>query len=99
MYVAPLPQGQVVDLKTGEWTPTYQQYMATLTQNMQVSISDDGFVIPSLSQSDMAIVQQNMPVGTLVFNTSEINGGSAGAPNGQLYVKLADGIFHKVMNL
>lgn len=98
MYVAPLPQAQVVD-SAGQWTPTYQQYMNTWTQNMQTDLSNDGFVIPSLTQSQMGIVQGNMPVGTLVFNTSEINGGSPSAPNGQLYVKLADGIFHKVVNL
>lgn len=98
MYVPTLPQGPVLDPSTGYWTSEYQQFWQVLLQNMQQCLSNEGFVIPSQDQSQLAIIEQNAIIGTLIFNTSEVNGGGMDEPNGQLYVKLADGIFHKVVN-
>mgnify|MGYP000877124195 CR=1 FL=1 len=98
MYVPTLPQGPVIDPETGYWTTEYKNFWDVLLQNMQQALSNEGFLIPSQPQSQLAILQLNAIIGTLIFDTSEVNGGSMGSPNGQLYVKLADGIFHKIVN-
>lgn len=73
-------------------------FLIQLTQNMQQSLSNEGFLIPSMSSSDMAIIQTNALPGTLIFVTDVVNGGASDAPNGQLFVRLNDGIFHPVTN-
>jgi hypothetical protein len=98
MYVPTLPQGPVIDAETGYWTPEYQQFFEQMVSLMQQSLSNEGFVIPAQSQSNVAIIEAGAIIGTLIFNSSTINGGSSDAPNGQLQVKLADGTFHNVVN-
>ncbi len=59
-----------------------QRYFALLVQQMQIALSDDGFTIPNLTQTEVnEIVDPGfdpvMPRGTLWFNVDE-------APNGKL---------------
>lgn len=98
MFVPTLPQSPVLDKETGYWTAEYQLFWQTLVQNMQQSVSNEGFIIPSQVQGDVNVIEPTALNGTLLFNASEINGGSSDQPNGQLYVKLADGTFHAVTN-
>jgi hypothetical protein len=100
MKINLLPLGNPIDPKTGEWTDVFANFFEQQQVLMQNDLSDNGFVIPSHTNKDMAILQGNpqIPVGTLIFNTDAVNGGSFGAPNGQLYIKLQDGVFHPVTN-
>lgn len=97
MFVPTMIRERVVD-KDGFLTAPWQGLFEQLLQNMQQSLSDEGFLIPPLTSANISVIQTNASNGTLVFNTSAVNGGSGSAPNGQLYVKLADGTFHPVTN-
>lgn len=103
MYVPTIPHEKAVD-EDGTFTKPWDSYLEQQAQNMQLCLSNEGFVIPSVNASQLAIIQATygqqtgVQLGTLVFNTSSINGGSSGAPNGQLYILLADGVFHPVTN-
>jgi hypothetical protein len=91
--------GQVID-EDGKFTPSFSSYLQQTRQQMQQSISNDGFLIPSVSSTDLLTIQANprsLP-GTLLFNRDAANGGAPGSPNGQLYIKLLDGIFHPITN-
>jgi len=56
--------------------PTYlinqgqPQFMEALTQTLREGVSDNGFVIPSLTTAKIAEVAPEMPVGTIWFNTN-----------------------------
>ena len=97
MNVPTFVQEKFVD-ENGYMTKPWQNLFQQLLQVMQQSLSDEGFAIPPQSSSNMTIILPGAMNGTLLFNTSAINGGSPTAPNGQLYVKLADGTFHPVTN-
>lgn len=97
VFVPTMLRERLVD-DEGFLSPAWQNLFEQLLQNMQQAVSDEGFLIPSLSSSDISVIEANALDGTLVFNTSAVNGGSSSAPNGQLYVKLADGTFHPVTN-
>lgn len=108
MIVPTYSQGPIVE-KDGTPTPGFAILLKNLIQNMQLSISDEGFLIPSVDRDQMATIQSSfqtgtvdpssqttsvgVQVGTMVFNTNPI-----GVPNGQLYVLLNDGTFHPVTN-
>lgn len=97
MYVPVMCKEKLVN-DQGFVSDAWKTFFEQLVQNMQQALSDEGIVIPSQSSANMGIIQPNALVGTLIFNTSAVNGGSGPAPNGQLYVKLADGTFHPVTN-
>lgn len=42
--------------------------------------------------------QDGIQLGCLVFDPTEVNGGSMSIPNGQLKIFLGDGSFHKITN-
>lgn len=98
MYIPTLPQGPVFDVKTGYWTPDYRLFFDTLIQVLRQAAGDEGFQIPNQNSANIAIIEPNANIGTLIFNSSIVNGGSTDAPNGQLQVKLADGTFHDIVN-
>ena len=98
MITQPLLQGPAVDLETGNWTPQYQALMETLFRNLNISLSEEGFVIPTQSTDNINILGADSTSGTLLFDEAEINGGTAANPNGQLYIRLNDGTFHPVTN-
>lgn len=100
MLVVNIPIEKPIDITTGRWTDQWKNYYEQQQLLMQASLSDEGFLIPPVSNSDMAILQSSPDIlaGTLIFNTDAVNGGSGSAPNGQLYVKLQDGLFHPVTN-
>lgn len=85
--------------KDGNFKAEVLNYFVQLTQQMQQCLGNEGFVPPKTSESDMAIIEPTAIIGTLIFNTDSINGGSSDRPNGQLYIKLADGMFHAMTNL
>ena len=102
---------QVIDPKTGKFTAEWGTIFQQLFTQLQSNASDQGLVVGSQTQDDMIIIQNAIqppglptdpitpifPQGTLLFNTSTINGGVL-APNGQLYVKLQDNVFHPITN-
>jgi hypothetical protein len=104
MKVALLPPEQPLQKEdgklTGSLTDSWANYFEQNQINMSTSLSDEGFQIPSVTGSQMATLQdsQNVPAGRLVFNQDAVNGGSSDAPNGQLYIKLRDGLFHPITN-
>jgi hypothetical protein len=101
MNIVLLPIEPPVDKDTGEWTDTWANYFQQQQILMQQALSDEGFVVPSQDTANIAILQNSpkIPAGTLIFDSSAVNGGSSGAPNGQLFIKLQDGIFHAIPNL
>ncbi len=97
MNVPTFPHEAMVD-KDGMITKPWENLFIQLLQNMQQALSEEGIVTPSQTSSDMAIIQPNALNGTLLFDTSSVNGGSASSPNGRLYIRLADGVFHPITN-
>ncbi len=75
-------------------------YFTQLVQQMQQCLGEV-FLPPPVTNSQMTTLEQSNKIikGSLVFNTDAINGGTSDAPNGQLYIKLADGVFHAIPNL
>jgi len=89
----------------GTLTPPWGNFLDQQTQQMQQSLSDEGFWIPSQSGTNLTTIaaslgqQGGANAGTVVFDPTVINGGSAGSPNGQLKILLADGVFHLIPNM
>lgn len=100
MIVNLLPIVKPIDKSTGDWADEWKNFYEQQQLLMQQSLSDEGFLIPSVTASNMAVLETSSTVlaGTLIFNTDEVNGGTSDAPNGQLYIKLQDGLFHAVTN-
>jgi len=112
MIVPTYTEGPIVD-KEGNPLPEFAIFIKNLIQNMQLSISDEGYLIPNVDNTQMTTIQNSfqtgvvdpesqtvtvgVQTGTMVFNTETVNGGG-GNPLGQLYVLLNDGIFHPVTN-
>lgn len=71
MRIPTVIKQQVVDLKTGEATVAAQQFNDNLNQQMQQCLSDDGFVIPSRTTTDI----------TNIANPSNLNS----RPNGTMW--------------
>lgn len=94
-----LPFDKAIDTESADFSTSWQLYNQDLNQTLQTNISNEGFVIPSLSAADIAIIEPLATVGTLIFNQDEVNGGTMDNPNGQLFIKLADGLFHAIPNL
>lgn len=97
MFVPTITPGPIVDAD-GMPTPAFQLFLDQLVQNMQQALSNEGFLIPSLIPSDIALIEDGALNGTVIFDSTAINGGSFSHPNGQLYVKLGDGTFHPIVN-
>lgn len=105
MIVPTMIKSQFVD-KDGFLTDEAKNLMEQLLQNMQQNLSNEGVVVPSQSAANIAIIQNGTDAlgnqialkGTLIFDTSEVNGGSGPAPNGQLKILLQDGTFHPITN-
>jgi uncharacterized protein YtpQ (UPF0354 family) len=97
---------QFVD-KDGFLTDAAKNLMEQLLQNMQQNLSDEGLVVPGQDSANVTIIQNGVNEqgaqialkGTLIFDTSVVNGGSGPAPNGQLKILLNDGTFHAIVNL
>ena len=92
--------------KDGLLTDAAKNLFEQLLQNMQQNFSNEGVVVPGQKDSDITIIQNGttengsqiaLP-GTLIFDKTAINGGSASSPNGQLKVLLQDGTFHFITN-
>ena len=55
--------------------PTYlisqgqEQFIEALTQTLREGVSDNGFIIPSVTTAQISLVAPEMAVGTLWFNT------------------------------
>ena len=101
MFVPTLPQEKLIETEgdgAGYLTKPWANFFEQLQQNMQQALSNEGILSPSQTSSDIAIIQPNALGGTLIFNTSAVNGGSPTSPNGQLYIRLLDGTFHPITN-
>lgn len=99
--IVPVWQGGQVVKANGEFTDSYLNHQEQVRQQLQLGVSNNGFLIPSVTSAELATIQANpnsLP-GTLLFNSQTINGGSSDAPNGQLFIKLGDGTFHPIANL
>lgn len=85
-------------------TPPWGNFFDQQTQQMQQSLSNEGFWVPSQSGANLTTIaaslgqQTGANVGTIVFDPTVVNGGSMLKPNGQLKVLLADGVFHPITN-
>lgn len=93
--------------ENGNFTSPWEEFFSQLRQNMQQALSNEGFLIPGQSTANVTTIQNSVDAqgnktaikGTLIFDTSVVNGGSSSAPNGQLKILLADGTFHAIANL
>jgi hypothetical protein len=90
MIVPNFVNQQVVD-KNGNWTDAWASIISQLLLLLQQSLSDEGFVIPSQSNSNLSNISQNLQPGTILFNTEAQNG------LGQLFIRLNDGSFHPIL--
>jgi hypothetical protein len=97
MFVPNFPQSQPLD-ESGNFVQEWRDYFQLIGQNLQLAIGNEGYAIPQQTTTNIAIIQPSAAIGTLLFDESAVNGGTIDAPNGQLYVKLADGTFHPVTN-
>lgn len=114
MIVPNVPTDPLID-ENRETTKPWRNYFEQSTQEMQQSLSNEGFWIPSVSSAADSVTppssggqlaqvaasfgtQGGINAGTIIFDPAEPNGGSP-APNGQLKVILADGVFHGIVNL
>lgn len=113
MIVPTYQEESIVD-NEGNTLPGFAIFLQNLIQNMQLSVSDEGYLIPNVTNAQMAVIQASFKTsvvnpesqtvtvgvqrGTLVFNTETSNGGAPGSPLGQLHVLLNDGTFHPVTN-
>lgn len=104
MIVINVPNEQMLD-KEGDLNKPWENYFDQTTQQMQQSLSNEGFWIPSVTPSQQSIIaatlgqQGGANAGTLIFDPTVINGGTMDVPNGQLKVLLGDGSFHLIPNL
>lgn len=112
MIIPTYQQGPIVD-KEGNPLPGFGIFLQNLIQNMQLSVSDEGYLIPNVNNAQKGVIQASfqtnvvnpesqtvsvgVQTGTLIFDTETVNGGG-GNPLGQLYVLLNDGTFHPVTN-
>lgn len=88
------------------WTREYNLFWTQLLQCIQQVVSNEGVVIPTQDSDNVTIIQNSLLSngeqaalpGTLLFNSSAVNGGTTDAPNGQLNVLLQDGVFHPITN-
>lgn len=113
MIIPTYQQGPVVD-KEGNPLPGFVIFLQNLIQNMQLSVSDEGYLIPNVNNDQQGVIQASfktsvvnpdsqtvtvgVQTGTMVFNKETVNGGTMMNPLGQLYVLLNDGTFHPVTN-
>jgi hypothetical protein len=97
MITQPVPQSKPID-ENGNWTTEWQQYWDTKSKNEQVSLSEEGFLVPTQTPANITALAPVSPSGILLFDATVINGGSSSNPNGQLYIRLNDGTFHPVTN-
>ncbi len=111
MFVPILPAEKMVG-DDGFVTKPWETYFEQLQQNMQQALSDEGFLIPSVSSqvippatiSNVQVVQNSFGrpngilAGTLIFDPYEINGATLPARNGKLKILLNDGTFHPITN-
>jgi len=83
------------------WSAPLWNFLQTLLQSLQQAISNEGFAVPPQPQTKIAQLQASDTVlpGTLIFDSTTVNGGSTANPNGQLFIKLQDGVFHAIPNL
>lgn len=97
MFVPTMETGPLTD-ENQRLMPQWKSLLEQLLQNMQQALSNEGFLIPPQTTVNVSALEGNVQAGTLIFNSSLVNGGTVDAPNGQLMVMLADGIFHPVVN-
>lgn len=105
MQVPVYPQEEVID-DAKLFTRPWQIFFETLLNGMQQALSNEGYLVPSVTNDQMLQIQnglnqnggQTALPGTLLFNTTEPNGTTTATPNGQLYILLQDGVFHPITN-
>lgn len=85
MELPTFPQGAIVD-EQGFMTPEFRNFLEFLLQNMRRDLSQEGFVIPSQSNTNTTRLQELVEVGTLLYNSD----------SNQLLIKLNDGVFHAI---
>lgn len=98
MEVPFLSSTKAVD-ENGHFVDDFFSLMTQLLQNMRQAIGNEGFLPPAQTKSNMLLIQAGAQPGTILFVSDEINGGSSDTPNGQLYIRLNDGLFHAIPNL
>lgn len=112
MIVPTYLQEAIVDDK-GYPTEAFASFLRNMLQQMQTSLSEEGFLIPSVTDAQKTTIQNSFKTntidpnsltvsagvrpGTLVFDTQTPNGDMVN-PKGQLYILLNDGTFHPITN-
>lgn len=93
MYIPTIPEDPMIDDKR-MLTEAWRNFFDVLRQNMQQALSNEGFLIPSVNNTDMLKIQNGVDAngdqialpGTMVFNTT----------SDALYVLLNGGDFHPI---
>jgi len=60
MTIPCLDNIQVIDLKTGKFTPEWLKIMTELFQQLQLTMSNEGLVAPSLSDSNISKLTRSL---------------------------------------
>lgn len=102
MYIPTIPHEKAVD-EDGVFTKPWSNYVEQQAQNMQLCLSDEGYVIPSVSSASSSVTpaatggQLSQVQATYGQQTGVQLGTLVYDPNtNQLKVLLSDGVFHPV---
>jgi hypothetical protein len=102
MIVISVPTGKITD-EDGNVTPEYGNFFDQNTQQMQQSLSNEGFWIPSVSSASNSVMPPTSggQLAQVAASFGQQNGANAGTivydPNtNQLKVLLSDGMFHAI---
>jgi hypothetical protein len=95
---------QLDGIKKGYFTDGWHNLLVNLIQQLQIAISNEGFVNPPVGAEDRTVLETSYGqpngalAGTVIFAPDLVNGGTTDAQKGQLMVLLADGLFHPITN-
>lgn len=71
----------------GNLTPQWSLLLDQLLRQMQINLSNEGFVIPSQNATNMNTIEPQAQNGTLLYDST----------TGKLRIKLNDGTFHDIL--
>jgi len=93
-----VPDENILDPETNDLTENWRDFFVLLTQALRQCVGNEGFQISAQNSGDISLIEPKALTGTLIFDTSAVNGGTMDDPNGQLLVRLADGTFRPITN-
>ncbi len=68
MIVPTFSYDKVVD-KEGNWSLIWLQIITQLLQQLQVSFSEEGLVLPQQSSANITVIAASYPNGTMFYNS------------------------------